>query len=918
MMTMDNLARKAPLRRNPSRSERTALKAQLETDRVSDRLLGASNASIEGALALLDSATAGLETAEAALRLENYGENQVAHDKAPHWLSQLWRAFANPFISVLVTLMVVSFITDVMMAKPGDQDFKTIIVLSIMISVSTLLRFLTEFHSTKTAEALKALVHTTATVIRRTSKAPDGERMEIPMSQVVPGDVVCLGAGDMIPADVRLLTSKDLFVSQSVLTGESIPVEKFDTLANVSEKSADGKSAKATRVLDAQNICFMGTNVVSGAATALVVVTGAHTYFGSMAKSVLGYRSETSFDKGVKSVSYLLIKFMLVMVPIVFLINGFMKHDWMDAFLFGIAVAVGLTPEMLPMIVSANLAKGAVVMAKNKCVVKRINSIQNFGAMDVLCTDKTGTLTRDKIVLEQYVDTRGQKHPDVLRFAYLNSYHQTGLKNLLDRAVLEHLEMHAELGPTEHYEKVDEIPFDFNRRRMTVVLEKDRSTHLLICKGAVEEMLSICSYVDTDDNFLDDKYTKLTSRTRQQALDLSRRMNEDGLRVVAVAYREMPAIGKVYSVEDESEMVLIGFIGFLDPPKESAGPAIESLRDHGVSVKVITGDNDVIARNVCRQVGMDVGHIALGSDLDGMTDEALGELADRTSVFAKVSPLQKSRIIRALRDRGHTVGYLGDGINDAAALRDADVGISVDTAADIAKESSDIIMLEKDLRVLELGVIEGRNTFGNIIKYIKMTASSNFGNVFSVLVASAFLPFLPMMAIMLLVQNTLYDFSQTTIPMDRVDPEYLRKPRKWRAEDIGRFMIFIGPISSIFDITTFLLLWYVFKANSPANQALFQSGWFIEGLLSQTLIVHMIRTKKIPFLQSRATWPVMLTTVTIMAIGIAIPFTHFGASIGLVPLPWTYFPWLLVTLFAYCLLTQMVKTWYIKRFQAWL
>ncbi|HEX7136516.1 MAG TPA: magnesium-translocating P-type ATPase, partial [Vicinamibacterales bacterium] len=570
------------------------------------------------------------------------------------------------------------------------------------------------------------------------------------------------------------------------------------------------------------------------------------------------------------------------------------------------------------MVVTANLAKGALLMSRKKCIVKRLNSIQNFGAMDILCTDKTGTLTRDKIVLEKYIDLHGQPNHDVLEYAYLNSYHQTGLKNLLDVAVLEHVDLNDELKVERQYPKIDEIPFDFVRRRMSVVLQKDANTHLLICKGAVEEILDRCTRAETDADLRNDFTEPLTGEACQEAQRLARDLNEDGLRVVAIAYKEVPASSKAYEVDDESELVLAGFAGFLDPPKESAEPAIKVLQEHGVTVKVLTGDNDIVTRKVCRQVGLQFDSVVLGNEIEPLDDDQLADLSEKTVVFAKLTPAQKARIIRALQRRGHTVGYLGDGINDAAALRDADVGISVDSAADIAKESADIIMLEKDLLVLEEGVLEGRNTFGNIIKYIKMTASSNFGNVFSVLVASAFIPFLPMLPIQLLVQNLLYDFSQTTIPFDRVDCEYLRRPRQWYAGDIGRFMLFIGPISSVFDITTFVLLWFVFRANSSATQALFQSGWFIEGLLSQTLIVHMIRTQKIPFLQSRAAWPVMLTTAAIMAAGIAIPFLPFGRHMGLEPMPRAYFPWLAATLLAYCVLTQTIKGWYIHKFRMWL
>ena len=895
-----------------------------ESQRVAAMLSEASRFTPEDALKVLETSHDGLTDGEAAKRRIRHGKNAVAHEKAPSWFVQLGHAFLNPFIGVLVCLMLVSYVLDVRMADAGAADWKTVIVLSIMITASALLRFFTEFRSNKAAQALQAMVKTTATVTRRDeSRGFAKTEIELPIEFLVPGDIVRLGAGDMIPADVRLLSSKDLFVSQSVLTGESMPVEKFDTLVNVVGKSTEQTTTGQTATgdasaLDMGNIAFMGTNVISGAGTAVVVTIGSKTFFGSMARGVIGQRAQTSFDIGINKVSFLLIKFMLVMVPIVFLINGFTKHNWMEALLFSLSVAVGLTPEMLPMIVSANLAKGALLMSRKKVIVKRLNAIQNFGAMNILCTDKTGTITRDQIVLERYVDLHGEENLDVLEYAYLNSHHQTGLKNLLDRAVLEHVELDEELKMERLFDKVDEIPFDFNRRRMSVIVAKDADTHLLICKGAVEEVLSHCTHAEMDADMNNTEVEALTPESCLAAQKLSEEMNEEGFRVVAIAYREMSASDKSYGVADESDMILVGFVGFLDPPKESARHAIAALKEHGVEVKVLTGDNELVTRKVCGQVGLPNERVVLGREIEALNEEELANLAERETLFAKLSPAQKARIIRALRGRGHTVGYLGDGINDAAALRDADVGISVDTAADIAKESADIIMFEKNLMVLEEGVLEGRNTFGNIIKYIKMTASSNFGNVFSMLVASAFIPFLPMLPIHLLIQNMLYDFSQTTIPFDRVDKEYLKVPRKWYAGDIGRFMLFIGPISSIFDITTFLLMWYVFKANSPAHQSLFQSGWFIEGLLSQTLVVHMIRTQKIPFIQSCGTWPLLLATFVICSVGIAFPFTPFGAHVGLHPLPLSYFPWLALTLLSYCVLTQTLKTLYIRKFQMWL
>jgi len=609
-------------------------------------------------------------------------------------------------------------------------------------------------------------------------------------------------------------------------------------------------------------------------------------------------------------VSWLLIRFMAVMVPVVFVINGLDKHDWGEAFLFALSIAVGLTPEMLPLIVTANLSKGALAMSRRKVVVKRLNAIQNFGAMDVLCTDKTGTLTLDRIVLERHLDLAGEASDQALEYGYLNSRFQTGLKNLLDKAVL----AHRELEPVAaRYRVVDEIPFDFQRRRMSVVLADDAGDHLLICKGAVEEMLSICAYAQTGDSV-----EPMTEEHRRAIKAMTHSLNEDGLRVLVVAVRRQPAQAHAYGVADEDGLVAVGCLAFLDPPKDSAATAIRALHQHGVAVKVITGDNEAVTRKICREVGLDVSESVQGRDIESLDDAALDALVARVTVFAKMSPLQKARVVRSLQRCGHTVGFLGDGINDAPALHDADVGISVDTATDIAKESADIILLEKNLMVLEEGVLEGRVTFGNIMKYIKMTASSNFGNVFSVLVASAFLPFLPMLPLQILVQNLLYDISQLSIPFDRMDEEYLSKPRKWDAGDIGRFMAWIGPVSSIFDITTFWLMWHYFGANSPAHQSLFQSGWFIEGLLSQTLIVHMIRTRRIPFLQSVASAPVLWLTIAIIVLGMLIPFSAVGAKIGMVPLPPVYFVWLALTLACYCVLTQLVKVVYIRRYGRWL
>jgi Mg2+-importing ATPase len=851
-------------------------------------------------LAQLDTSLAGLNEEQITDRLDRDGVNEVSHEKPPHWTFQLLRAFKNPFIIVLLILAVVQvFIT--------PDDLSGPIIIAVMVAISVFLSFSQEYRSSRAAEKLKAMVRNTATVTRRASDE-HSERIEVPVGELVVGDIVHLAAGDMVPADLRLLTAKDLFISQAILTGESLPVEKAGPAqAHVVESGAHG--AQQNNPLDLPTVCYMGTNVVSGTATAVVAATGGRTYLGSLARSIVGERVQTSFDRGVSSVSWLLIRFMAVMVPIVFLIQ-FYKQGFLDALMFALSVAVGLTPEMLPLIVTANLAKGAIAMSNRKVVVKRLNAIQNFGAMDVLCTDKTGTLTLDKIVLERHLDLDGEDSEDALEYGYLNSHFQTGLKNLMDKAVL----AHRDLEPiVSRYRVVDEIPFDFQRRRMSVVLANGNGHHLIVCKGAVEEMLAI-----TTKERRGDEIVPMTDERRREIKAMTRHLNEDGLRVLVVAIKEETPRSGPYGVADESELTAVGCLAFLDPPKDTAATAISALHHHGVEVKVITGDNEAVTRKICREVGLDVEHSAQGRDIEPLDDDALDELVKRTTVFAKMSPLQKARVVKSLQRQGHTVGFLGDGINDAPALREADVGISVDTATDIAKESADIILLEKNLMVLEEGVLEGRITFGNIIKYIKMTASSNFGNVLSMVMAAFFLPFLPMLPLQILVLNLLYDISQLSIPFDRMDPEYLRKPRKWDASDIGRFMVWIGPTSSVFDLTTFALLWFAFGANSSSHQALFQSGWFIESLLTQTLVVHMIRTRKIPFLQSVAAAPVLGLTTAIIVIGMIIPYTSIGTKIGMVQVPDIYYAWLAATVLAYCALTQVVKLIYIKRYGRWL
>ncbi len=877
---------------------------------VANKLRAVSRVDSDIFLDMLNSSADGLTPAQVHKKQKLFGLNEIEHEKAPAWYRQLIMAFINPFTAVLIILATISFVMDVLLTTSGNRDYKTVIVISVMVLMSSLLRFWQEYSSNCAAEQLKSMVKTTTTVLRKGK----GET-KIEIKAIVPGDIALLSAGDMIPADCRVIHSKDLFVSQAMLTGESLPMEKRESAIKNTEKKSP---------LELDNICFMGTNVVSGTAKVIAVTTGNLTYLGSIGKAITGKRAETSFDKGVNKVSWLLIRFMLVMVPLVFFINGFTKGNWLEALLFGISVAVGLTPEMLPMIVTANLAKGAVNMSKRKVIVKRLNAIQNIGAMDILCTDKTGTLTMDKIVLERHLNIFGDDDDEVLKWAYLNSFHQTGLKNLLDVAVLERTEVvNSDLNIDEAYKKIDEIPFDFQRRRMSVILEKKNGKHLLICKGAVEEMLDICSHAfdpgeDRQLQIENDKIVPMDGNIRNTILNTSKKLNEDGLRVLLIAVKEYEERPLTYSIADENNLVLTGFIGFLDPAKPTAKPAIIGLQKLGINIKVLTGDNEIVTKKICRDVGIPIQHVLLGNAVEQMNDIELTQKIDETSIFAKLSPLQKSRIVKLLQAKGHTVGFMGDGINDATALRDADVGISVDTAVDIAKESADIILLEKDLMVLRKGVIYGRRTFGNIIKYIKMTASSNFGNMFSVIGASAFFPFLPMLPIQLLVQNLLYDVSQISIPWDSMDREFLEQPQKWDAGGISRFMLFIGPISSIFDYVTFALMFFLFKANTPEHQGLFQSGWFVEGLLSQTLIVHMIRTRKIPFIQSWATAPVVALTSLVMVIGILIPFSPFATALKMEPLPIGYFPWLLGILLGYCLLTQLMKLWFIKRFNQWL
>ncbi|MFE9254304.1 magnesium-translocating P-type ATPase [Streptomyces sp. NPDC006879] len=894
------------------RRERRAVESQARTRRVAGRLCQTAVLPVEQVFEQLDTDGEGLSHAEARRRTARHGPNTIARQPAARWWISLARAYRSPFIGMLLVLAAIMYWQD-----PADPG---VVILSVMVTVSGLVRFWQEHRSGRAAEALKQWVTTTARVQRRGTGT---ETVEVPTGQVLPGDIVRLRAGDLVPADLRLLTSKDLMVSQATLSGESLPVAKT-ALPEPFEAVTGPHHVARTQTSDpveAANICLLGTSVASGTATGVVLATGADTYFGSMAGALVSERPQTNFDHGVRRVSFLLIRFMLVMVPVVFAVNGLTKGDWDEALLFAIAVAVGLTPEMLPMVVSANLARGALAMSRRKVVVKQLNAIQNLGAMDVLCTDKTGTLTEDRIDLERCVDAFGRSDSEVLEYAYLNAHFQTGLPSRLDQVIIERMDEAEEVVVDARFTAVDEIPFDFARRRLSVVIRRNDpagapgpADHQLVTKGAVEEVLAACTrVVDAGRSVVLDDSLRTSITTVADGLSLR------GLRVLAVASRTVPGDrGTPYTAADEQDLTLVGFLTFLDPPKADARRALGGLAAKGIAVKVITGDSELVATQVCSAVGVEVGQVVSGAEIDLLDESALRELASRTTVFVRTNPMQKARLVRALQADGHTVGFLGDGINDAVALHEADVGISVDTAVEVAKETADVILLEKDLTVLEQGVLQGRTTFGNTIKYIKMTASSNFGNVFSVLVASAFIPFQPMLAIHLLVQNLVYDLSQLATPWDRMDAEYLRRPRNWDARGIGRFMVTIGPISSIFDITTFLLLWHVFGANTEAHQSLFQSGWFVEGLLSQTLIVHMIRTRKIPFIQSRASWPVLVATCSAVAVGLVLPFSPLAEGLGMTALPLGYFPWLFGTLLAYCALTQGVKTWYIRRFREWL
>lgn len=860
---------------------------QTENER---RLVDLCAVPVQEALNTLNTTLRGLTSEEAERHLHEVGPNELSHGKRLGFWADIFRRCRSPLVvQLLIIALVSAFI----------GEFKSSVIVGVMILLSVGLSYILDRRASLAVDSLGKRVQSRTLVLR------DGQETEIRISEVVPGDIVLLQAGSIVPGDLRLLAAKDFFVSQSALTGESMAVEK----------TAEGNPSPVSVAGDLANACFLGTTVTSGTARGLVVNTGTQTLFGAISERLTERREETSFDRGVRSFTWLMIRFMVVMVFAVFLIVGLTKGNWLEALLFGLSIAVGLTPEMLPMIVTVNLAKGALTMAKKKVIVKRLPAIQNFGAIDILCTDKTGTLTQDMVVLERHVDITGHVSEDVLNYAYLNSYYQTGLRNLIDRAVIDS----ADLDVEQSCRLVDELPFDFQRRRMSVVVDYE-GDHVLICKGAVEEIYSCCAHYQ-----MGDEVFPLIDMIRADLFEEVDRLNSEGFRVLGLAYREFPRDKTSFTTADESQLVLLGYIAFFDPPKTSTTKALKLLREVGVKVKVLTGDNGLVTRKVCRDVGLAVERLVTGAELSQLTPEELSKVTQEVDVFVKLTPAQKEQIVRTLRASGHVVGFMGDGINDAPALKAADVGISVDSAVDVAKEAADIVLLEKSLLVLEEGIIEGRKVFANITKYIRMGASSNFGNMFSVVGASYFLPFLPMQPIQILTNNLLYDFSQTGIPTDSVDEELITKPLKWNISNIKRFMVFIGPISSIFDYATFALMWFFFRCSAFIDPAtgpvqkdmlsrLFQTGWFVESLLTQTLIVHIIRTRRIPFFGSRASLPMTLTTLVIMAIGAWLPYSPFAGALGMVPLPPVYWAWIIAFLLTYATLTHFVKTWFFNRY----
>ena len=883
---------------------------------VKERLVAALQLPVKETLVFYKSSFRGLTEEQVEENRDLYGENIITKGQEDSILKKIYESIINPFTVILLVIALVSLVTNVWLAKPGEEDPTTSIIIVVLVLISGGIRFVQELRSDRAASNLSRLIVNTATVIR------EGAEQELPIDELVVGDIIKLSAGDMIPADVLLLDSRDFFVQQSGLTGESDAVEK------VCLAKSDGQ--KLDSLLETESLAFMGTNVISGRATALVLVVGDETMMGAIEQTLNTYDEPTSFEREMNSISWLLIRLMLVMVPVVFFINGLTDGDWLEAGVFALSVGVGLTPEMLPMIITASLAKGSIIMAQEKVVIKKLNAIQDLGAIDILCTDKTGTLTQDEIVLEYPLDIHGDLDLAVLRRAFLNSYYQTGLKNLMDRAIINRTEKEAEKHEIvrnldQTFKKIDELPFDFERRRMSVIVKDDEDVISMVTKGALEEMLAISSHVEYKN-----RITVLTEEIRQEILAEVAQLNEQGLRVLGVSYKSDLEEDYDYEVKDESDMILTGYLAFLDPPKSSAAPAIETLAEYGVATKILTGDNDKVTQAVCEKVGLDVDNILLGVEVDALSDEELSQAVEHTTVFAKLSPDQKARIILQLKANGHKVGYMGDGINDAPSMKVADVGISVDTAVDIAKETADVILLDKDLMVLEKGLVEGRKVYANMTKYIKMTVSSNFGNIFSLLFASIFLPFLPMAPVHLIVLNLVYDLSCIALPFDNVDSEFLKKPRIWSANSITRFMAWIGPISSVFDVLTYLLLYFIivpmitggnYQAGSGQAETfitLFQTGWFVESIWTQTMVIYMLRSPKLPFVQSRPALSVIVTTMAAALFVTSLPYSLFASVLKTAPLNGTYFLFLFLIIVLYMVSVTLVKHFYINRFREWL
>lgn len=840
----------------------------------------------------------GLSEAQAQKNIEKYGRNESSEKKDPPIIVQYLKAFANAFVFVLILIGIVTYLTSAcwLFVPPSQQSWSGVWIIIVLVFASGTITFVQEYKSGKAAAALHNMIKTTCKV-KRAGK----DFTQIDMKELAVGDIVKLTTGDVIPADIKLIEVKDLFVSQSALTGESEPVEKCEV-----------NKSESTEVGEYTDLCLLGTNVVSGVATGIVVGTGKNTYFGAMQSSLEEAEEKTSFEKSVDNVAKMLLVFMCVMVPIVFVLDFYQTRSLLDSLMFATSTAIGLTPVMLPTIVSENLAKGAVMMAKKKTVVKKISAIQNIGSMEILCTDKTGTLTDDKIIVEHYMNIDGKDDNRVLKYGYLNSSMQSGLQNVIDHAIIEKGK-EKEFNKLENqYTRYDDIAFDFNRRRMSVIVD-DEETGLaqIITKGALEEMLAVSKFAEVNG-----RVVEITKELEDKIRYEVKKLNAQGMRVIGVSRKGSQPKDKKFGVSDENEMTLIGFIGFLDPPKESAKAAIEALNYYGVDVKVLTGDNEIVTKKVCEQVGLEITNIVLGPEIEKLSDDELFKLAMRTNVFAKLNPLQKARIVRVLKNGDKIVGFMGDGINDAIALKESDVGISVDTAVDIAKDSADVILLEKDLMVLKDGIIEGRKIFANTTKYLKITASSNYGNAISVLLAGIFIPFVPMLPIELLIQNLVYDITQVVIPWDNVDEELILRPRKWNARDIGKFMIVFGPTNSIFDMCTFLIMWFGYHATGTTaySQQLFQTGWFMEGFITQVLVLYMLRTEKVPFIQSNPSWQLNISIILSLIVGLALPYTFFGRAVGMVYINPLYFIFLFLVIVFYFIVSQLAKIIYMKRF----